>query len=81
MAINEAGQHRLVGKVDDLGAGRGLEAGFDGCDALVVDEDGDVVAGSRGHPVEQSPGVNNDILGRNGGGEQGHRERREATDK
>ena len=62
VAIDQSGQHRGIGKVDDFGARRRDEALLHLCDAVVVDQDGDLRPFGLRHTVDQPPGMNDDVL-------------------
>jgi hypothetical protein len=66
VAIDKAGHHRLAGEIDDFGARRVGEAGLNRGDAVVVDENGNLLARSIAHPVEQRAGVDDNVARKSG---------------
>ncbi len=70
MAVDKARHHGLAGEIDDLGTGWFDKAGLNRGDAVVVDEDGNLVARRIGHAVEQCAGVDHHVAGEGGCREQ-----------
>ena len=67
MAVDEAGEDVVVAEVDYFGAGGdGESAGFDGLDAVAVEDESDVLAIGAGFAVEEVAGF--DVGGLGGGG-------------
>ncbi len=66
VGVDQAGEDRRGGQVDDFGAGRPGEAVLDRRDAVAFDDDRDLFTGGVGHPVDQASGVDDDAA-RSGG--------------
>jgi hypothetical protein len=69
--VDQAGQDGGRRKIDDVRAGGRDEPVLDAGDAIIVNQDRDVVARLRADPVDQMPGVDHQILRHGRGGEQG----------
>ena len=63
--VDEAGEQRGVAEVDDLGAGRMVDRGADGADAVTFDEDFAGPEQRAGIDLEQARGVEDDGRGGN----------------